>query len=492
MALNRQLANLPDAITTDTSLNVGIGGTPSGSYKLDVTGTGRFSGALGVNGAVVSTPYTPIFWVNGTGGEFAVRNNGQEAYFHHTSAAYFGTTATGSTLYITSGAGATALTLSSTGAATFSSSVTANGNSEIIGGSGGSDWLRLTRTGVSQWAFNSNGTGLSFINNTSAVTALTLASTGAATFSSSVTTGGIIKVETNGATPQYFARNTGATGQGASAYFQVSGNTLYIGNGDQNYASLSDKFTIASTGAATFSSSVSVGDGSWLTFNNVNTLYSKAGVGLLIQQPDASTSTIFRNYLGSEYMRITSGGNAYFNTISGSGNLEKYYFVSDTNQTARFNNTNNVSGNIGIVNILGSNCNNTSSLHFLTSAGGNQFNVYGNGTYATSSDIRLKKNVETARNGYLEDINKIRIVKYNWNNQEDGEAKELGVIAQELEQIFPSLVQDGAKVDETEPYKVVKYSVFIPMLIKAIQEQQATITELTEKVNKLYIHHYGE
>ena len=43
MGLNRQLANLPDAITTDTSNNVGIGGSPSGSYKLDVTGTGRFS-----------------------------------------------------------------------------------------------------------------------------------------------------------------------------------------------------------------------------------------------------------------------------------------------------------------------------------------------------------------------------------------------------------------------------------------------------------------
>jgi hypothetical protein len=179
-----------------------------------------------------------------------------------------------------------------------------------------------------------------------------------------------------------------------------------------------------------------------------------------------------------ERMRITKGGEVFFNTITGSGNLEKYNFASNTNQTVRFNNTNNTNGNIGIVNILGANCNNTSSLHFVTSAGGNQFEVYGNGTYATSSDIRLKKNIETARNGYLDDINKIRIVKYNWNNQEDGQAKELGVIAQELEEIFPSLVQDGAKIDETEPYKVVKYSVFIPMLIKAIQEQQAQIEEL--------------
>ena len=37
---------LTNGIWQDASNNIGIGGSPSGSYKLEVTGTGRFSGAL--------------------------------------------------------------------------------------------------------------------------------------------------------------------------------------------------------------------------------------------------------------------------------------------------------------------------------------------------------------------------------------------------------------------------------------------------------------
>lgn len=73
MALNRQLANLPDAITTDTSNNVGIGGSPSGSYKLDVTGTGRFTGALITN----STSF-PLD-IYGTTNNYGLRINNVQA-----------------------------------------------------------------------------------------------------------------------------------------------------------------------------------------------------------------------------------------------------------------------------------------------------------------------------------------------------------------------------------------------------------------------------
>jgi hypothetical protein len=48
MGLTQKLGTIPLAIFTDTSNNVGIGGSPSGSYKFDVTGTGRFTGDLSV------------------------------------------------------------------------------------------------------------------------------------------------------------------------------------------------------------------------------------------------------------------------------------------------------------------------------------------------------------------------------------------------------------------------------------------------------------
>ena len=75
MGLNRQLANLPDAITTDTSNNVGIGGSPSGSYKLDVSGTGRFSSSLNLGGYLTGQGTNPgglggsryvLDWVSGS------------------------------------------------------------------------------------------------------------------------------------------------------------------------------------------------------------------------------------------------------------------------------------------------------------------------------------------------------------------------------------------------------------------------------------------
>jgi hypothetical protein len=51
MGLTQKLGTIPLAILTDASNNVGIGAAPSGSYKLEVTGTGRFSSTLLVSGA---------------------------------------------------------------------------------------------------------------------------------------------------------------------------------------------------------------------------------------------------------------------------------------------------------------------------------------------------------------------------------------------------------------------------------------------------------
>jgi hypothetical protein len=50
MGIPQRLGTIPLAIFTDASNNVGIGGSPSGSYKFEVTGTGRFtSGITGAN-----------------------------------------------------------------------------------------------------------------------------------------------------------------------------------------------------------------------------------------------------------------------------------------------------------------------------------------------------------------------------------------------------------------------------------------------------------
>jgi hypothetical protein len=46
MGFTHNLGTLAQGVFSDSSLNIGIGGAPSGSFKFEVTGTGRFSGAL--------------------------------------------------------------------------------------------------------------------------------------------------------------------------------------------------------------------------------------------------------------------------------------------------------------------------------------------------------------------------------------------------------------------------------------------------------------
>ena len=183
---------------------------------------------------------------------------------------------------------------------------------------------------------------------------------------------------------------------------------------------------------------------------------------------------------GTERMRIDSSGNALIGQTSQSG-TERLGVTKSVagGWVGYFLNSSNTSGDGGIRSNLGSNCNNTSSYHFngLTT-GINNWYLYGNGTSSFSSDFRLKKNIETTRDGYLDDVMKLRVVKYNWKNDSENTPRELGLIAQEVEQVFAGLVQDDPnKISEDDDtvYKQLKASVLPMILLKAIQELNAKV-----------------
>jgi hypothetical protein len=109
-----------------------------------------------------------------------------------------------------------------------------------------------------------------------------------------------------------------------------------------------------------------------------------------------------------------------------------------------------------------------------------------NNSYGSISDAKLKENVVDAT-PKLEKLNQVRVVNYNLIGEEQ---KQIGVIAQELEQIFPGMIEESPDRDAEgndlgTTTKAVKYSVFVPMLVKAIQEQQALITTLTDRITAL-------
>lgn len=103
-----------------------------------------------------------------------------------------------------------------------------------------------------------------------------------------------------------------------------------------------------------------------------------------------------------------------------------------------------------------------------------------------SSDIRLKDRIERIVNS-IELLNKINGVRFHWKQDEIskavhnyGDEEELGVIAQEIEEVFPQLVQT-----RDTGYKAVRYDRIIPVLIEAVKEQQKQIEELKTKLDNI-------
>ena len=126
----------------------------------------------------------------------------------------------------------------------------------------------------------------------------------------------------------------------------------------------------------------------------------------------------------------------------------------------------------------------TSTFCFGIAGSGNVTNT--NNSYGAISDIKLKENIIDAT-PKLNKLNQVRVVNYNFIGDTQ---KQLGVVAQELEHIFPSLVEESVDRDKEgkdlgTTTKSVKYSVFVPMLIKAIQEQQALIQDLTTRLTAI-------
>jgi len=220
---------------------------------------------------------------------------------------------------------------------------------------------------------------------------------------------------------------------------------------------------------------------------------------VLDNQGSGSGGIISFSQAGTERARINSAG--YFK-ISNDGT---YNSSTSTAHEIRQSVSNNVGLLVSCSNASFSsnafdvyvNRNTTNASYYLITAGvlgvGTRFQVADSGnvqntnnSYGAISDIKLKENIVDA-SPKLDKLNQVRIVNFNMIGAEQ---KQLGVVAQELEQIFPGMVEESPDRDAEgndlgTTTKSVKYSVFVPMLIKAIQEQQALITALTTRITAL-------
>ena len=101
-----------------------------------------------------------------------------------------------------------------------------------------------------------------------------------------------------------------------------------------------------------------------------------------------------------------------------------------------------------------------------------------------SSDIRLKENIHSLK-GTLEKLDSIRAVSYDWKELTEEERKtvhshtgsDIGVIAQEVEEVFPDLVED-----RPNGYKAVNYEKLSAVLLSAVKELKQEVEELKQKI----------
>jgi hypothetical protein len=123
--------------------------------------------------------------------------------------------------------------------------------------------------------------------------------------------------------------------------------------------------------------------------------------------------------------------------------------------------------------------------------GTNSFRVWSNGnvintnnSYGQISDAKLKENIEDAGLQW-NDLKAVRVRNFNFK---DGQThRQIGVIAQEIEQVSPGLVfqtpdrdEDGNETGEVT--KGVNYSVLYMKAVKALQEAMERIEVLEQRL----------
>ena len=197
----------------------------------------------------------------------------------------------------------------------------------------------------------------------------------------------------------------------------------------------------------------------------------------------------------SERMRINSNGTVGVGTTGGTFQLDVRK-ANGTNAILNIENQSNSNGDVATYFSLGTNANNTNSYYLIcnTPAVANRMFIYGNGnivnannSYGVLSDVKLKENIVDA-SSKLDDVMKLQVRNYNLKT--DPEHKQIGFIAQELEQVFPSMIDESNDLDENNNLletttKSIKTSVLVPILVKAIQELNAKVDAQAAEIKAL-------
>ena len=443
MGLTFNLGRVSPSVFTDSSLNIGIGAAPSGTYKLEVTGTAKVSSTLLLGGALsgTSASFSGNVGIGKASSSFALDT------------------------LLTDASTNTILGVAQIGRA--SSGTAANG----IGGNlqfTAQDTAGTQRTAAYiTWklaaASSASPQGYLSIGSRNASEALIIADTGAATFSSSVTAGGTLEattIQSFNSSPLYlFSTPTGANYEVLALDKSATDARIRVyKSGTGSYRDLtfetggSERMRITSGGNVVIGTSSDAGI--TLVPASGTSKYQTAGDGGSGSIWHASIETTWANYENYGCSQMT-----FKTELKASG-------TSDTSVTQMVIRP---TGDIRMTSLVGT--------------GSRTVTADANGTLSASSDSSLKQEDTSHKIEGLAEILQLKPRAYKWLSdieiRGENAATEIGFFANEVNPIIPSAAPKG----NYDLYGFYDRAV-IAALVKAIQELSAQNQDLKSRLDK--------
>jgi hypothetical protein len=244
----------------------------------------------------------------------------------------------------------------------------------------------------------------------------------------------------------------------------------------------------------------STGGGAWSVMRNGSITGGIGNTGFWLGDTTSGTAIyaesgydirFYTNGTATERGRITSGG--YFKasnngTYVGSTGPYHELYNSTTNENVAYFTNSAASPYGSYIYFSGATPNNTTNYFLRGDDTTNvKFFIYSSGTvtnrtgtYNTISDIKLKQDITDASSQW-NDIKALRIVKYRLKDEVAADPNYpayIGVVAQEVEQVSPGLIDNCVDKDTGEVTKSVKSSIIYMKAVKALQEAMDRIETL--------------
>lgn len=449
MGLTFRLGQLPTSLFTDASNNVGIGAAPSGTYKLEVTGTAKVSGAnylFTLNGGGTSRIAGTIGNTSGTL-DYGLEGSAGGQLFTG-AGAYSGNIGTSS---------ATSFNLCTN--STVKATITSAGNFGIGVAS------PIYKLQIDGDVYMQNNRSLYLANTTTAAGAI-----------------------------RFYNATTSLTKSAIGSYFNIAdqGNLEFMTGGETLRMHISSEGYVR-IGTSTGSRFLNVYDTLAVRTNRTGTEQEIFAVAPTGSGTNDGYLRLFKNGVANVLIAADNsrGGDTYFNGGGsvGIGNTAsptyKLLVTGGTTDGSTFSFYAFNSANVDLFGIR------TDGAIYTGAAGNSPYNLTtGNAAncfintngylYRSTSSLKYKKNVQNYTKG-LAEVLQLRPVSYESINEEDAGVKYAGLIAEEVHDLgLTEFVQ--YRTDRTPD--ALAYANMIALLTKAIQEQNQTIQELNERLNK--------